>query len=130
MSMLFFSLCIFLTTESFGKCFCFEAYILTVHSSIYCSLLLLHLLLLLTFTNVLVLLKCMVRILLTVTLQINTNHRYLYMHSPVALGFRQQERQRSHSDTHAHVHQLLHHLRRSWPHLHLCTCSFPKPRLL
>lgn len=40
----FFSLCIFLTTESFGKCFCFEVHILTVHFSTHRSLILLLLL--------------------------------------------------------------------------------------
>lgn len=74
----FFSLCIFLTTESFGKCFCFEAHTLTAHISTHCSLmLLLLLLLLLTFYNVQVLLKCMACILLTVT---HVKKKNIYTH--------------------------------------------------
>lgn len=72
----FFSLCIFLTTESFGKCCCSKAHTLTVHFSIYCSLMLLLLLLLplLTFTNVEVLLKRMACIWLTVAHKDNMKH--------------------------------------------------------
>lgn len=55
MTVLFFSLCIFLTTESFGKCFCFKVHTLTVHFSTHSSLITLLLLLLLLTCTILVL---------------------------------------------------------------------------
>lgn len=123
----FFSLCIFLTTESFGKCFCSEAHTLTVHFSIYCSLMLLLLLLLLTSTNTAVLLKRMARILLTVT---HTRHE-AQRHTLFWLKTRK-EATNSHKDTHedenTNTHTHLCHPKGSWPHPHLCTCSLSTPK--